>query len=54
MRRPISSDGLFLDGGPHLARLSSPENRPIDSDSCRSRADFESRNFSFEIKSEEI
>jgi len=30
------------------------KNRPIDSDSCRSRAKFESRKFPFEIKSEKF
>jgi hypothetical protein len=53
-RRLISGDGLF---SARFAALPLPRewgNRPIDVDSCRNRAKFESRKFPFEIKSEEI
>jgi hypothetical protein len=50
----ISGDGLFFGGLPYGGCLRFEKNRPIDSDSYRNRAKFESRKFSFEIKSEKI
>ena len=59
LQRVVVGDGERLDATRIWRRAfgssrRAGRSRPIDSDSCRSRAKFESREFPFEIKSEEI
>jgi hypothetical protein len=45
------ADGLFHRQADDAVPWKDPENRSIDADTCRNRADSESAKFSFEFKS---
>jgi GMP synthase (glutamine-hydrolysing) len=53
-RWSISGDGLFSGRRPYRACLRFRRNRPIDADSCRNRAKFESRRRADDVYIEEI